>query len=112
MQFITLLAQCQFCYITLPSVKMCDKPENMAWCVQKFTIRIMYIQTPRSYSGVKFDPKTIKCEFSEDPLPRLIYTKTYSHFNPNNMAKNGFPLQTTIKNQFAKRAYKHMEIIS
>ena len=25
MQFITLLAQCQLCYIALPTVKMCDK---------------------------------------------------------------------------------------
>ncbi len=30
-----------------------------------------FMQTPRSNIGVKFDPKNIKFEFSEDPLQRL-----------------------------------------
>ena len=28
MQFITLMAQCQVCYIALPDVKMCDKSKT------------------------------------------------------------------------------------
>ncbi len=46
---------------------------------KKFTIHILYIQTPGSNLGVKFDPKT----FSVDPLPRLMYTS-------NKFSSNGW----------------------
>ncbi len=31
----------------------------------------LYMLAPKRNLGVKFDPKTIKCTISEDPLPRL-----------------------------------------